>query len=255
MATIKLRLVAEPTGEKCEIVVTRDSAGNRTATASGTWNAEDILRALDREFVLDGPTFLNFITAKPLDRGRTFAGLLGLSDYNAMRQTLWGLANTRAFGNHFDMSAHAATRAHEAKAVADARDAVGRDYVVLTGQNLTAIKVTEAIEHCHQGLAQIGLLAELRRDKAFLDINIEACLDAVKRRKAAPSATAYKLVSVNGRIWPNATSMRRTQTGARSYRMPNNRISIFISLPIYSLDFVALQKRLDKIGRNLPKAG
>ncbi|MBY2985683.1 ATP-binding protein [Rhizobium leguminosarum] len=186
-ATIKLKLVAEPTGQKCEIVVTRDSVGNRTATASGTWVAEDILRALDREFVLlDGPTFFNFITAKPLDRGRTFAGLLGLSDYNAMRQTLSGLANTRAFGNHFDMSAHAATRAHEEKAVADARDAIARDYVILTGQSLTTTKATEAVEHCHQGLAQIALLADLCKDKAFLDIEIDACLDAVKAAEGGP---------------------------------------------------------------------
>jgi hypothetical protein len=37
--------------------------------------------------------------------------------------------------------------------------------------------------------------------------------------------------------------------------MLNNRISIFISLPMHSLDRLALQKRLDEIGRNLPKAG
>jgi protein-tyrosine-phosphatase len=42
---------------------------------------------------------------------------------------------------------------------------------------------------------------------------------------------------------------------AEAYRMLNNRISIFISLPMNTLDKLALQKRLDEIGRNLPKAG
>jgi arsenate reductase (thioredoxin) len=42
---------------------------------------------------------------------------------------------------------------------------------------------------------------------------------------------------------------------ADAYRMLNNRISIFTSLPISSLDKLALQKRLDEIGRELPKAG
>ena len=42
---------------------------------------------------------------------------------------------------------------------------------------------------------------------------------------------------------------------ADTYRMMNNRISIFISLPMHTLDKLALQKRLDEIGRNLPKAG
>lgn len=40
-----------------------------------------------------------------------------------------------------------------------------------------------------------------------------------------------------------------------AYRMLNNRISIFTSLPMNTLDRLALQKRLDEIGRNLPKAG
>ncbi|MCJ9752712.1 arsenate reductase ArsC [Neorhizobium sp. BETTINA12A] len=42
---------------------------------------------------------------------------------------------------------------------------------------------------------------------------------------------------------------------AETYRMLNNRISIFISLPMTTLDKLALQKRLDEIGHNFPKAG
>ncbi len=42
---------------------------------------------------------------------------------------------------------------------------------------------------------------------------------------------------------------------ADAYRMLNNRISIFTSLPMNTLDRLALQKRLDEIGANLPKAG
>ena len=41
---------------------------------------------------------------------------------------------------------------------------------------------------------------------------------------------------------------------AEAYRMLDNRISIFVSLPLVSLDRLALQKRLDEIGRNLSKA-
>ena len=42
---------------------------------------------------------------------------------------------------------------------------------------------------------------------------------------------------------------------ADAYRMLNNRISIFTSLPMNTLDSLALQKRVDEIGRDLPKAG
>lgn len=42
---------------------------------------------------------------------------------------------------------------------------------------------------------------------------------------------------------------------AEAYRMLNSRLSIFTSLPMASIDKLALQRRLDEIGRNLPKAG
>ncbi len=41
---------------------------------------------------------------------------------------------------------------------------------------------------------------------------------------------------------------------ADTYRMLTNRISIFVNLPMKSLDRLTLQKRLDEIGRKLPEA-
>lgn len=41
---------------------------------------------------------------------------------------------------------------------------------------------------------------------------------------------------------------------ADAYRMLLNRIGIFTSLPMKSLDRLSLQKRLDEIGRSLPKS-
>ncbi len=41
---------------------------------------------------------------------------------------------------------------------------------------------------------------------------------------------------------------------ADSYRMLTNRIGIFVNLPMESLDRLSLQKRLDEIGRALPKS-
>ena len=39
---------------------------------------------------------------------------------------------------------------------------------------------------------------------------------------------------------------------SEAYRMLNNRISIFVSLPLASLDKLALQKRLEEIGQTKP---
>jgi len=50
------------------------------------------------------------------------------------------------------------------------------------------------------------------------------------------------------------TEAERHLAFADAYRMLHNRISIFTNLPMRSLDRLALQKRLDEIGRPLPKS-
>ena len=49
------------------------------------------------------------------------------------------------------------------------------------------------------------------------------------------------------------TDAERHLAFADTYRMLNNRISIFTSLPLRSLDRLSLQKRLDEIGRPMPQ--
>ena len=50
------------------------------------------------------------------------------------------------------------------------------------------------------------------------------------------------------------TEAMRRLAFADAYRHLNNRISIFTSLPIQSLDRLSLQKRLDEIGRKMPES-
>jgi hypothetical protein len=136
-STIKLRLIAEPNGENCEIVVVRSENGVRTVQATQPWDAEEILTALDREFVfLDGPTFHEFISATPLNRGRTFSGLLGLSAYSDVRQALSRLANTRAFNNKFDTSSLRAKKELEMRRSLELTTAISSDFDLLVGSAL-----------------------------------------------------------------------------------------------------------------------
>jgi arsenate reductase len=48
------------------------------------------------------------------------------------------------------------------------------------------------------------------------------------------------------------TEAERRFAFAEAYRMPRNRIGIFVNLPLPTLDRLALQARLNEIGRNLP---
>jgi len=65
-----------------------------------------------------------------------------------------------------------------------------------------------------------------------------------------------------GRWRQRGTGLKDTPEGRReaerrlafadAYRMLNNRIGIFVSLPMASLDRLSLQRRLDEIGETAP---
>ena len=71
----------------------------------------------------------------------------------------------------------------------------------------------------------------------------------------APPMNFVFTVCDNAAAAAEGTEAEKRLAFADAYRMLNNRISIFVSLPMGTLDKLALQKRLDEIGRNLPKAG
>ena len=50
------------------------------------------------------------------------------------------------------------------------------------------------------------------------------------------------------------TEAERRLAFADAYRMLHNRISVFVSLPIAAVDRLSLQKRLDEIGRPMPRS-
>jgi protein-tyrosine-phosphatase len=55
-------------------------------------------------------------------------------------------------------------------------------------------------------------------------------------------------------VQANGNEIEQRLAFSEAYRMLRNRLTIFVSLPISSLDNLALQKNLDQIGRNTDKA-
>ena len=89
-------------GASVTVTVTRDIAGNRVVTSPPGVDGNALLASFDRDFVLlDHKTLQSFMDHKALERGRSFAGLLGLAKYSKLRQELEALANTRALNRHF----------------------------------------------------------------------------------------------------------------------------------------------------------
>ncbi|MCA1490533.1 arsenate reductase ArsC [Sinorhizobium alkalisoli] len=93
-------------------------------------------------------------------------------------------------------------------------------------------------------------------DAPQMDFVFTVCDDAAG--EACPAWPGQPMTAHWGVPDPAAAEGSETERHfafAETHRMLSNRLSIFISLPMTSLDRLALQRRLDEIGRNVPKAG
>ena len=186
--TVKLILRPDGGGPAVPITVTRSATGARTVTGPAGIDGESILLQLNREFVLlDGKTFRDFIDDKALDRGRSFAGLLGLARYSALRQGLQALANTRSFNTHFDVSAHATTKGTAERIVAAEKAKIAKDYAELVKEEMVVGASAEDVQkRCHGALAGSPVLVAHCTGRTFMNVDIDACIGAVKAAEGGP---------------------------------------------------------------------
>lgn len=188
LATIKLIFRPDGGGAPVPVTVTRSAAGQRSVTGPAGVDANALLAELNREFVLlDGETFRNFIDSKALDRGRDFAGLLGLARYSILRQQLQALANTRAFNLHFETASRSTTKRTAERIVSTQKTAIAKDYEELVKEALVAGTAPDAAQaRCHAALTSMAVLAPHCDGKVFNDVDIDACVGAVKDAEGGP---------------------------------------------------------------------
>jgi hypothetical protein len=188
LATVKLTFRPDCGGAPVTITVTRSAAGQRSVTGPPGVDANALLAELNREFVLlDGETFRSFIDSKALDRGRDFAGLLGLARYSILRQQLQALANTRAFNLHFDISEHSTTKRTAERIVATQKASIAKDYEELVKDALVAGTGADSAQaRCHAALTGMAVLAPHCDGKVFNDVDIDACVGSVKDAEGGP---------------------------------------------------------------------
>tara|TARA_R110001599_G_scaffold261569_1_gene461984 strand:- start:2497 stop:4968 length:2472 start_codon:yes stop_codon:yes gene_type:complete len=182
--TGKIDLTLQPENGDPPVLVsiTRDNNGTRTVTAPAGVDGEGILTELNREFVLlDGKTFQQFIDLKPLDRGRSFAGLLGLRRYSSLRRGLVEISNTRAFNNHFAITAKAQAISIAKNAAQRASVNITEAYKSLVGDDLDlAMSETDLLTNAHSALNGIHLLKPICDGKTFEEIDPSECVNAAK---------------------------------------------------------------------------
>lgn len=208
IGTIKLTLVPDLGGNVRTITVTRAADGSRTSSCSDGTDAEMALAELNREFVLlDAETFQNFISRAPLDRGRSFAGLLGLASYSALRQGLQSISNTRAFNNQFGDAGHKTARSAAERRVTQHRQAVTADYLALVKEPITDVASTKAAhDKAHHSLAQIALLADHCKGRSFKEIDVDVCATAIKDAEAGPDRQKLAQIIQQEGAWNSLVS-------------------------------------------------
>jgi hypothetical protein len=170
------------------VTVTRDQAGNRTVTTSDGRDGDALLAELNRDFVLlDAKTFQRFIDETPLNRGRSFSGLLGLGSYSTLRQALQALSHTRSFNNHFEVSAKAGKQRLIETQIEQTRRAIGASYLSLVGEEPRASATNDDLRmKAHAILHNIPLLRTKCDKKGFDEIALDDCLASVREAEGGP---------------------------------------------------------------------
>ena len=186
--TVALTLKPAVGGASLTITVTRGQDGARTVKTSDGRDGNALLAELNREFVLlDAKTFQNFIDETPLNRGRSFSGLLGLGSYSTLRQALQALSNTRGFNNHFEVSAKTGRKMLTEGQIAQARNNIRVSYLALVGEEPSVTATNDELRvKAHAILNNILLLRPKCNDKTFDDISLDDCLACVRDAEGGP---------------------------------------------------------------------
>jgi hypothetical protein len=188
LGTVSITMRPSGGGANVIVTVTRDQNGVRSVTTSDGRDGNTLLAELDRELVLlDARTFQNFIDETPLNRGRSFSGLLGLRSFSMLRQGMQALSHTRGFNNHFDINAKTGRKGLIDRQIAQERINIRASYAALVGEEPgAAVTGRELRTNAHAILHNIPLLQPTCDGKSFEDISLDDCLACVRDSEGGP---------------------------------------------------------------------
>ena len=213
-AKIELELHPDDGTKPIMVCVERDAEGNRAVTrSSGHPNPVTLLNSLNEDFaLLDYRTFNKFIDSTPLERGRSFSALLGLSIYSDFRQTLQAVSETRALNSDLELTTLRTQ-------VADAQQAEQRElrqlmaaYNGMTGTQITDVTdIGKCADEILTALAGIDLIKDNVAGKLLKELDFAAIKEQIKtaeggeKRKLLEAAIA-KITELDGLGEPDAST-------------------------------------------------
>ncbi|WP_416877407.1 AAA family ATPase [Litorimonas sp.] len=182
-AMIEIELEPDDGGAAVTVKVERDDSGNRTVTSpSGHSDPERFLATLNEAFaLLDYRTFSRFIEESPLERGRTFSALLGLSEYSDCRQALQTVSDTRTTNSDLDIKVLATQIKAAQTSVQQSLAALRTSFEKVTGIPLDDVdKLVQFSAQVSQALGNVELLKEHFVGKNLGEIDFDEIKAAIK---------------------------------------------------------------------------
>ena len=176
-ATVALVFKSDDGTPDVSITVTRTAAGGRVVTSpSAHADPDSFLADLCEDFVLvDYPRFASLVDCSALERGRSFASLVGMSRYSQLRQALDGAKNTRNINGDLGLSTLDTEVTAENRTLVAMEQRILAAHQEVTGAVGGQIADTAALKaQVTAGLAGIALFTPLLANASVMDLDFDA---------------------------------------------------------------------------------
>lgn len=182
-STIQLEFTPDNGDAVISVTVARDRAGIRSVTSpTGHVDPEGFLSELREEFaLLDYRTFARFIEESPLERGRTFAALLGLASYSDCRQSLQSVSRTTNLNNDLEIKLISTAISTAETAAREALVNLRTSYEAVTGSPLEDVgRLEEYATALVSALSDVELLKPHIEGKKLDEVDFDTVKEAIK---------------------------------------------------------------------------
>ncbi|ULB12752.1 AAA family ATPase (plasmid) [Cereibacter azotoformans] len=192
-ATVALVFKSDDGTPDVSITVTRTAAGGRVVTSpSGHADPDSFLADLCEDFVLvDYPRFASLVDCSALDRGRSFASLVGMSRYSQLRQALEGAKNTRNINGDLGLSTLETEVIAENRALGAVEQRILAAHQEVTSAAGGQMADTATLKaQVTSGLACIALLAPLLANASVMELDFDAAEKVVDQEEGGSARKA-----------------------------------------------------------------
>lgn len=197
-ATVDLEFEPDDgSGNTISIRVERNGAGQRTVSSpSGHTDPEGFLASLNEDFtLLDYRTFSRFIDDSPLERGRSFSALLGLSAYSDTRQSLQAISDTRTLNTDLEFRVIGASLATAKQLGQQALASIRTNYERVTGNALEDVGcIDEYLGEVAAALGGVELLKIHFQDKTLSEVDFEGVKQAIREAEGGEKRRSLERV-------------------------------------------------------------